>query len=223
MRIPPPLARAVRRPLALAALVFALGDVTWTVVLFPRFEQARWRTVDEVSEGMPALVLACQFDPRVEPNGMLASRLRTALSLYQTGKARWLLLSGFEQEPLVMSNWLVRRGVPRSALVLDQGSRRTYDSVQRAASVYGLRRLLVVTSDFHLPRALWLADHVGIDAEGVPAPSTGLTPRSRVGILVREYLARNRAVLDVWLKPEPRGGPHEAPPPQGTREASERR
>jgi vancomycin permeability regulator SanA len=79
--------------------------------------------------------------------------------------------------------------------------------------VYGLRRLLVVTSDFHLPRALWLADHVGLDAEGVPAPSVGFAPRRRLGILVREYLARNRAVLDVWLHPQPRGGPHDPPPP----------
>jgi vancomycin permeability regulator SanA len=213
MRVPLLLARAAQRPLLLASLVFALGDVVWTVVLFPRFERARWRTVDGVSEGMPALVLACQFDQRVEPNGMLASRLRTALSLYQAGKARWLLLSGFDQEPVVMSRWLLKQGVPRSALVLDQGSRRTYDSVQRAANVYGLRRLLVVTSDFHLPRALWLADHVGIDAEGVPASSEGFAPRRQVGLFVREYAARNRAVLDVWLQPQPRGGPHEPPPP----------
>jgi vancomycin permeability regulator SanA len=213
MRIPALLARAARRPLALLALALALGDAGWTLILFPRFELSRWRGAGEVSVGEAVLVLACPVDPRGEPTGMLASRLRTALSLYQAGKARWLLVSGFEEEPVVMRRWLLQQGVPRSAIVADYGARRTYDSLQRAASVYGLHRLVVVTSDFHLPRALWLAAHLGLDAEGVPAPSQDVPLRWQIGLFVREYVARNRAVLDVWFPPRVRGGPHDDAPP----------
>ncbi len=111
-----------------------------------------------------------------------------------------------------MRRWLEQHGVPPAAIVADFSARRTQDSIQRAAAVFGLKRLVVVTSDFHLPRALWLAGHAGLDAEGVPASTARFSGATRFSLNLREYAARNRALLDVWFPSKPREGPHEAPP-----------
>jgi SanA protein len=206
------LARALRRRRALFAGLglLVLADAAWTLIALPASERDRERAVADLpDEGPTALVLACTLDRRGRPNRMLEQRLGKALELYQQGKARRLLVSGYDREPRAMRRWLEQRGVPPAAIVADFSARRTYDSLQRAASVFGLRRLLIVTSDFHLPRALWLSSLLGIDAQGVPASTAGFSWRVRASLGAREYAARNRAVIDAWFPPQMREGPHD--------------
>jgi vancomycin permeability regulator SanA len=129
----------------------------------------------------------------------------------------WILVSGDNRannynEPLAMRRWLIKRGVPTRNVVSDYGGRRTYDSLRRAQAVFGLQRAVLVTSDFHLPRALFLARSMGLDAVGVGAPTESLPFRARSGFLAREYLARNVAVLDRWFPPSTLLGPRETTP-----------
>ena len=91
--------------------------------------------------------------------------------LYHAGYASHLLLSGDNQtvvynEPAAMREALLQRGVPNTALTLDPAGFRTLESILRARTVFGVRKPIIVTDDFHLPRALFLCATTGLDAVG---------------------------------------------------------
>ena len=72
-------------------------------------------------------------------------------------------------EPHAMAAWLVSRGVKPDDVVVDEGGHRTSATMADAAAL-GVRSALIVTQGYHLPRSIYFARHVGIDALGVPAP-----------------------------------------------------
>jgi len=165
----------------------------------------------------PVLVLGAGVLRDREPTQVLQARLDTALDLYAGGAGRWILVSGDNRaanynEPQAMRRYLLKRGVPPTLVISDFAGRRTYDSLKRAKSVFGVQRVIIVTSDFHLPRALFLAAHLGLDAYGVPA-STEVMPRGqRLGFWGREFVARHLATWDVWFPPDTMLGPREPTP-----------
>ena len=165
----------------------------------------------------PALVLGASVYPDGEPSPILEGRLEIALELFRSGQVGWILVSGDNRapsynEPQAMRKWLIKRGVPVNRVVSDYAGRRTYDSLKRAQAVFGVRRLVLVTSDFHLPRALYLARSLGLEAWGVPADTSDLSLKSRAGFLAREFFARNVAILDKWFPPNTMLGPREPTP-----------
>jgi vancomycin permeability regulator SanA len=166
---------------------------------------------------MPVLVLGAGVLPDQEPSPVLQGRLETARSLLAQGKASWVLVSGDNRaanynEPRAMRRWLIRHGVPPTQVISDFAGRRTYDSLRRAQAVFGVRRLCIVTSDFHMSRALFLARHLGLDAFGVPSSTGVLGPGGRLGFWGREFLARHVATWDTWFPPDTLLGPREATP-----------
>jgi vancomycin permeability regulator SanA len=198
MPSPPRPAGAARRRVIAAVLVLSTGDLIWTLFLLPWSTSAREIPAAELPAGRDtALVLACTVDRHQQPTRQLEGRLDAARGLFVDGKVRRLLVSGGGDETASMRRWLLAHGVPAEAIVTDDASSRTFDSIKRAHQVFGLRDPVIVTSDYHLPRALWLAGAVGMDARGVPA-STAHFGRVTRGLLgLREVLARNRAILDV--------------------------
>ena len=165
----------------------------------------------------PALVLGAGVYADGEPSPVLESRLETALALFREGKVGWLLVSGDNRahnynEPQAMRKWLIKRGVPVEFVVSDYAGRRTYDSLKRAQAVFGVKRAVLVTSDFHMPRALYLARNMGLDAYGVASSTSSLPLRTRAAFLAREFVARNVAVWDRWFPPDTMLGPREPTP-----------
>jgi SanA protein len=167
--------------LALWLVLACVLCVTWAFAL-------RWRTVSRYggrvysdARALPALEgprVAIVFGAGVwrgsKPSPVLYDRVATAASLYHAGKARKLLMSGDNRfknynEPGVMKETAMRLGVPEEAIVLDFAGRRTYDSCYRAREIFGVRNAVLVTQDFHLERALYLCDALGIDSVGVRA------------------------------------------------------
>lgn len=142
-----------------------------------------------------------------EPSVHFNQRMLAAATLYRQGLVRTLLLSGANpsinyNEPERMRRALLELGVPEEALRLDYGGRRTLDSVRRARDVFGVERLIIVSQRYHLPRALFLAGHDGLEAQGFIAAGPPLSRRWRTEL--REVLARVLAVLDVYvLRTEP--------------------
>lgn len=199
-------------------LVFFTIDLLWILIWFPRACRSQIFPRDGLPPvAGPALVLGASVFPDGEPSPILEGRLETALALFRGGRVGWILVSGDNRasnynEPLAMRRWLIKRGVPARLVVSDYGGRRTYDSLKRAQAVFGVRRAVLVTSDFHLPRALYLARSLGLEAYGVPAGTTELPWRSRAGFLAREVAARNLAVLDRWFPPDTLLGPRETTP-----------
>lgn len=141
-----------------------------------------------------------------EPYDVLRDRLDAALALWRSGAAPRIVLSGRGggglalDEVAAMQRYLEAQGVPTAALVLDPLGLRTLDTMDRAAKVYGVRTVIVVTNEFHLPRAVFLAQHCGLSAMGVAAPErVPLAPATRLRNAVREPLARVAAWLDVFV------------------------
>ncbi len=204
-------------PWLAAALVLA-ADLLWIFVGIPRAGRGRVFTVASLPvEHAPVLILGAGVLPDREPTRVLQTRLDTGLDLFRQGKGSWFLVSGDNRaanynEPKAMRRWLLQRSVPPALVISDYAGRRTYDSLKRAQAVFGVKRMIIVTSDFHLARALYLARHLGLDAYGVPASTEGMSRRQRLGLWLREYVARHLAVLDVWFPPSTLLGPREQTP-----------
>lgn len=207
-----------RRWLWVALTLLIAGDLFWTFAWFPW--QSRGRIYPEAYlpvTQFPVLILGAAVTSDREPTQVLEARLDAALRLYQSGKVKWFLVSGDNRavnynEPMAMHRWLVKQGVPLIHIVSDFGGRRTHDSLKRALSVFGIHRVVVVTSDFHLPRALFIAQHLGIDAWGVPASTEAFGWTRRLSFWAREYLARHLAYVDLWFPPDTLLGPREPTP-----------
>jgi SanA protein len=107
-------------------------------------------------------------------NPFFENRIRAAASLYQAHKADYFLVSGDHHiatydEPTAMKNHLIEAGVPAEHIVCDYAGFRTLDSIIRAKKVFGQNRITVVSQRFHNERAIFLAQHQGIDAIGFNA------------------------------------------------------
>jgi vancomycin permeability regulator SanA len=114
-----------------------------------------------------ALVLGAMVR-EMKPTAVLEDRVLTAARLFREGKAARLLLSGTPDEVAVMTRLLAEHDVPGDAQLLDPRGTHTFESVRNARAL-GHRSLLIVSQRFHLPRALYLAGRMGIDAVGVAA------------------------------------------------------
>ncbi|MFI5000595.1 MAG: vancomycin high temperature exclusion protein [Reyranellales bacterium] len=190
---------------ALAAVVVAGAALSWfaqrrleaLAALYMSDDAARLPAVDV------ALVLgAAPIGPEGGPNRYFEYRLDAAATLWRAGKAKYLLVSGDNRrsdydEPTAMRAGLIARGVPAEAIYRDFAGLRTRDSVLRANSVFGQKRLIVVSQGFHAARAIFLAREEGIEAWGFEArdverPFSVLTR-------LRRYPSALRAYCDIWL------------------------
>ena len=142
-----------------------------------------------------------------ERAALLADRMAVAIDLYESGKVNKLLLTGDNRfveynEPAAMAEYALARGVPGEDLVLDYAGRRTYDSCYRARAIFGVSEAVLVTQEFHLPRALYTCDRLGLDVVGVAADQSRYI-RS-IWFNIREVMAAARAWFDLnLLKPLP--------------------
>ena len=128
------------------------------------------------------------------------------MDLWRAGKAAKILVSGDDRasmnhESTAMRASLLEQGVPAEAIEMDPAGYRTYDTMVRAARVYGVKQAVVCTSEFHLLRSLYLAHSAGIDALGMAGDRQ--VYRSARRYYLRERLAVLMAVADVWLGREP--------------------
>jgi len=149
---------------------FTLGLRAWT--------DWNYRTRTYALADVPARPVAIVFGAGVWPDGrlsdILADRVATAVELYFLGKVDKLLMTGdgrfvYYDEPARMRTYALQLGVPDEDIVLDASGWRTYDSCYRAKHIYGVDAAILVTQAYHLDRALFTADRLGIDAVGVPA------------------------------------------------------
>jgi len=128
----------------------------------------------EVPPAPVALVLGAGLWRDGSPTPALYDRVATAVDLYQAGRVKKLLMSGDNRfvnynEPAAMKKLAVQLGAPAEDIVLDYAGRRTYDSCYRAKEIFGVRKVVIVTQRFHLDRALFLCDALGIESVGVVA------------------------------------------------------
>ena len=138
------------------------------------------------------------------PTRMLRDRVQTGVNLYFEGKVEKLLMSGDNRfddynEPEAMRQYAVSLGVPSDAIVLDYAGRRTYDTCYRAKAIFGVESAVLVTQSFHLPRAIFLCNMLGVDAVGVSA-SKGYWTGSSFRWILREQLSTVVAFVDLYIR-----------------------
>ncbi len=151
------------------------------------------------------LVLGCGIWNN-RPSHMLQDRLECGIRLYEQGSAPKLLMSGDHgrkeyDEVNVMKDYAKKAGVPSQDIFMDHAGFSTYESLYRAKEVFGAKKIVIVSQEYHLYRAIYTARALGLEAYGVEADRR--IYRGQAGRELREVLARCKDLVYSVLKPEP--------------------
>lgn len=179
--------------LLLAGAALAVWFVWWT--LTGRYEGAIYTSAADVPARPVALVFGAGYWPDGTPSDVMKDRVEAAVDLYRAGRVRKVILSGDNRfvnynEPAIMREYALSLGLPDSAIQLDYAGRRTYDTCYRARDVFLLSDVILVTQRYHLPRALYTCQRLGLSAVGYVADK-------RPYIYIRQYWVRE--VPALWV------------------------
>ena len=162
--------------------------------------------IDRIKYNKVGLLLGTTPQARIGriTNAFFTYRIDAAEELYKAGKIEKILISGDENsldginEPECMRDSLVARGVPERAIILDGKGYRTINSVINANKLYGLKSFTIISQEFHNERAIYQAEHLGLDVENIQAYNAK-DPKSRRAYLttIREYFARVKMFMDL--------------------------
>ena len=185
-----------------AAVLFLARAVTGLVAWNKTYGES------DVPARRVAIVFGAGLTRSGEATPVLRDRVDTGARLYFSGKAEKLLMSGDNRfveynEPEAMRQYALSLGVPDKDIVLDYAGRRTYDSCYRAKEIFGVKEAILVTQKFHLPRALFLCNALGLDGVGVEANNLVYLKRSLLFWNLRELPATVTAFADVLIRPLP--------------------
>ena len=141
-----------------------------------------------------------------KPSPMLEDRLLEGIKLYQNNVADKIIMSGDHgrkeyDEVNIMKNYAIEKGIPSENIFMDHAGFSTYESIYRAKDIFEAKNVVIVTQKYHLYRALYIANQLGLEAYGV-----GADPRQYVGAAyreIREVLARDKDFIKCIFKPEP--------------------
>ena len=180
--------------ITLLSLNAAIKSVTKDKILEPH-------TAAQLGDIDCILVLGCHIRSQY-----LADRLTTAFGLYDMGASPKLLMTGDHgrevyDEVNYMLDKAEEHGIERKDVFTDHAGFSTYESIYRAKEIFGAKRIIIVTQEYHLYRALYLAEKLGIEAYGVSASLHGYGSQDYQDM--RESLARMKDFFYALIKPEP--------------------
>lgn len=152
------------------------------------------------------LVLGCQVKDDGTPSDMLKDRLTRSIEVYNLGAAPRMLMSGDHgreeyDEVGTMKDYAVEAGVPSEVIFMDHAGFSTYESMYRAKEIFQADKVIVITQEYHLYRALYIAEQLGIEAYGVASDYHTYAGQGMRDF--REILARCKDVAMCVFKPEP--------------------
>ena len=152
------------------------------------------------------IVLGCQVRADGKPSGMLADRLVRGIDLYKQGVAPKIIMSGDHGQKVydevnTMKQFAIDAGIPSKDVFMDHAGFSTYESIYRAKEIFKADRIVVVSQDYHLYRALYIAGQLGVEAYGVN--SDYHIYRGQTNREIREILARCKDFVKAIFKPEP--------------------
>ena len=138
------------------------------------------------------------------PTPVLMDRVKTGANLYFNGKVSKLLMSGDNRfvdynEPEAMGKYAIELGIPEEDIILDYAGRRTYDTCYRAKEIFGLDHVILVTQKYHLPRAIYSCQKMGITSTGTPADLLQYSTKSQIYWNTREILATIVAFIEIHI------------------------
>lgn len=188
---------------ALAALFFMVN-----IYIVQSTKTQIFTDAQTVPSAQTALVLGARVYANERVSQILGDRLETALDLYREKKVQKFIVSGDHgrtdyNEVKAMRDYLVDGGVPAEDIFMDHAGFDTYDSVYRARDIFQVESLIIVSQGFHLPRALYIANALGVPATGINADRREYTRSAAIRNALREPLARFKAFNSVILRTKP--------------------
>ncbi|MBT3190559.1 MAG: DUF218 domain-containing protein [Anaerolineae bacterium] len=193
----------------LIKLLFILAISGATLLIIARLTTAihskgRVYEIDDIPAERAAIVFGAGLWRDGTPTPVLRDRIQAGAELYFAGKVEKLLMSGDNRfadydEPTAMKNYAIELGVPENDIVLDFAGRRTYDTCYRAKEIFGLDSAILVTQEFHLSRALYICDALGVESTGINGDRRTYLKRSRFFWNTRETLATLTAFWDLYV------------------------
>lgn len=141
-----------------------------------------------------------------EPSPMLEDRLLEGINLYKNNVSNKIIMSGDHgraeyDEVNIMKNYAIEKGIPSENIFMDHAGFSTYESIYRARDIFKAKKIVIVTQKYHLYRALYAANCLGLEAYGL-----GADPRQYSGATfreLREILARDKDFIKCIFKPKP--------------------
>lgn len=197
------------RRLIILLTILAIGWLLYIRYQIHRYDQRILTRIEELettqwARPRVAVVFGASVIGNRNLSPILADRVNTAIQLYQAGKVDRILVSGDNRhptynEPKAMHDYLVARSIPTRDIIVDSSGRSTYETCLRAREVFGLKQAVLVSQGFHLPRALFIANELGLPAVGMAGDLR--LPRQFDYQNVREIAAEYKAWFNVRLFP----------------------
>lgn len=201
--------------LKLILLIFISAVVLFAAAMFVISGYVQLTTKDRIISAEEAaalkdvdciLVLGCSVKTDGTPSHMLYDRIITGTGLYFAGASPKILMSGDHgeddyDEVGVMKKYAINNGVPSSDVFMDHAGFSTYESICRAKEIFGVKKIIIVTQEYHLSRALYIAEHFDIEAYGVSASLRTYTKQTLRDI--REVCGRAKDFCTSFIKPAP--------------------
>lgn len=154
------------------------------------------------------LILGCGLRRDGFPSQMLRDRLDVGIAAYEMGLADRILMSGDHgqedyDEVNAMKDYAISKGVPSEDIFMDHAGFSTYESMYRAKAIFGCEKVIIVTQNYHMYRAVYNAKAMGMEAWGISSNIRHFAPTQWVKFRLREVVARTKDFAFCILKPEP--------------------
>lgn len=172
-----------------------------------RTQPLMYNEINAVPEAQTALLLGARVYPSGRLSDIMRDRALIAIELYNAGKVEKILVSADHgqkeyDEVNAIKNFLLENNIPKEVIYLDHAGFDTYDSVTRAKDIFEVKSMTIVTQEFHLPRALYIAKKKNIPVYGMIADKQHYQDAQKYTF--REYLARVKAVLEIMFGAKPK-------------------
>ncbi|MFA5080856.1 MAG: ElyC/SanA/YdcF family protein [Candidatus Paceibacterota bacterium] len=165
------------------------------------------KEINQVPSAQVALILGASVKPNKEMSDVFRDRVDSAIQLYNGGKISKIIVSGdhgkkYYDEVEAAKKYLLEKGIPPEDIFLDHAGFDTYDSLYRAKYIFDAKSIIIVTQNFHLPRAVFIAKRLGHDVHGFSADLHQYNDANKM--LIREIFADIKAYFDVLLGEQPK-------------------
>lgn len=188
--------------------IILLGIMTVSINLYMiNYAKKYILTMDNINTASVSCitVLGASVKSNGTPSNMLEDRLAESVVLYNVGVSNKIIMSGDHandnyDEVNTMKNYAIKKGIPSSDIFMDHAGLNTYDSMYRLKNIFEVGSTMIVTQDYHLYRAIYIARKMGIEAYGIAS-----NPREYNGQFyrdIREILARVKDYFKVIIEPE---------------------
>lgn len=182
-----------------------LPIILLNIVVYFEFQDQIYRqdNLEEIPDKRIAIVFGAGVSRNgQQPSPILKDRLDTAVELYNLGKVQKIIVSGDNRfknynEPQVMNSYLIEKGVRDFDIQADYAGRSTYETCYRAKEIFGVSSATLISQEFHLPRALFTCETLGIEVEG--ASSDKNVYQSQTYNLIRERFALIRSFYNLYI------------------------